>query len=70
MNFPNLCAPAQASQALQVPETRLARWRSKGCGPAYVKIEGRVSYTVESLIEFINLSTIRPSGTASVSNHS
>lgn len=69
MNFPNLCTPAQASQALQVPETRLARWRSKGCGPAYVKIEGRVSYSIDSLVEFIKLSTVRPSGAASVSTH-
>lgn len=57
--LPSLCSPEQASQGLGVPLSRLARWRSKGVGPVYVKIEGRVSYTLDSLVEFINRSTVQ-----------
>lgn len=51
---PSLMTPVDAAMALNVPTTRLARWRCKGVGPSYIKLEGRVFYDVDSVIEYIN----------------
>ena len=51
--------PHSVAQVLQVPETRLARWRSKGVGPDFVKIEGRVLYSTDAVVDFVNRSTVR-----------
>jgi hypothetical protein len=55
----SLVAPSRVSTILHVPESRLARWRSKGVGPDYVKIEGRVLYSLDAVVDFINSSTVR-----------
>jgi hypothetical protein len=55
----SLLAPDRAALILQVPQTRLARWRSKGAGPDYVKIEGRILYSRDAVVDFINRSTVR-----------
>jgi hypothetical protein len=55
----SLMTPESVSTVLQVPPSRLARWRSKGVGPDYVKIEGRVLYSMDAVVDFINRSTVR-----------
>jgi len=40
--------------------TTLAMWRYQGRGPNYVKLEGRVFYTLESLQTWIDKSIRQP----------
>jgi len=49
-----LLTPAQAAEALSVPEGTLAQWRSQRRGPAFIKLEGRlVRYRVRDLESYI-----------------
>lgn len=57
---PILLAPEQASQMLCLPTSRLARWRCKGVGPNYIKIEGRVLYNLDDLFAFLGGNQVRP----------
>lgn len=46
-----LLTPKQASEILNVPQGTLRSWRSRGRGPAYIKIEGQaVKLDIPSLI--------------------
>lgn len=56
----SLMTPDRVSLLLNVPKGRLDRWRSKGVGPAFVKLEGRVFYDMDSVVAFVNRSTVQP----------
>lgn len=38
----------------------MARWRSQGQGPAFVKLGSRVAYSGAALTEWIERQTVRP----------
>ncbi len=59
--LPRLVNTRKAAEILGRSPATLKRWRYEGVGPAYVEMEGRVSYDVEVLIEYINENTRVPS---------
>jgi len=59
--MPRLVNTRQAAKILGRSPATLKRWRYEGVGPCYVEIEGRVSYDVAVLIEYINENTRVPS---------
>ena len=59
--IPRLVNTRKAAEILGRSPNTLKRWRYEGVGPAYVEIEGRVSYDVAVLIEYINENTRVPS---------
>lgn len=59
--IPRLVNTRKAAEILGRSPYTLKRWRYEGVGPAYVEIEGRVSYDVAVLIEYINENTRVPS---------
>ena len=60
-DIPKLINTKKAAEILGRSPNTLKRWRYEGIGPAYVEIEGRVSYDVAVLIEYINANTRVPS---------
>lgn len=58
---PQLVNTRRAVEILGRSPATLKRWRYEGVGPAYVEMEGRVSYDVAVLIEYINENTRVPS---------
>lgn len=58
---PQLVNTRRAAEILGCSPATLKRWRYEGVGPAYVEMEGRVSYDVAVLIEYINENTRVPS---------
>lgn len=58
---PQLVNTRRAAEILGRSPATLKRWRYEGVGPAYVEMEGRVSYDVAVLIEYINENTRVPS---------
>lgn len=56
----NLHTPKETSAQLDVEVTTLAKWRSRGCGPSYAKIGGKVRYPAAAISEFIASRTIVP----------
>ena len=48
-----LLTPKQASELLNVPQGTLRSWRSRGRGPAYIKVEGQARYSVSDLQDYI-----------------
>ena len=58
---PKLVNTKEAAGILGRSPATLKRWRYEGVGPAYVEIEGRVSYDVAVLVEYINANTRVPS---------
>ena len=58
---PQLVATNQAAEILGRSPATLKRWRYEGVGPSWIEIEGRVSYDVEVLLEFIRENTRTPS---------
>jgi hypothetical protein len=59
--IPQLVNTRKAAEILGRSPNTLKRWRYEGVGPAYVEIEGRVSYDVGTLIDYINENTKLPS---------
>lgn len=59
--LPRLVNTRKAAEILGRSPNTLKRWRYEGIGPAYVEMEGRVSYDVAVLIEYINENTRVPS---------
>jgi hypothetical protein len=56
-----LLTPAQAAEALSIPESTLAQWRSQRRGPAFIKLEGRlVRYRTRDLENYITRSIVEP----------
>jgi hypothetical protein len=61
LHLPEFVATKRAAEILgRSPET-LKRWRYEGTGPQYVVFEGRVSYDVGVLLEYITKNTRVPS---------
>jgi hypothetical protein len=59
--IPQLVNTRRAAEILGRSPNTLKRWRYEGVGPRYVEMEGRVSYDVSVLIEYINQNTRVPS---------
>jgi len=60
--FPNLRIPTlvdthQAARILCRSVATLKRWRCEGIGPNWIGLEGRVSYDVAVLVEYIRKNT-------------
>jgi hypothetical protein len=51
--LPHLVDTRAAAEILGRSVATLKRWRHEGIGPDWIEIEGRVSYDVASLLEFI-----------------
>jgi len=58
---PRLVNTRQAAEILGRSPATLKRWRYEGIGPDYVEMEGRVSYDVAVLLEYIRQNTRVPS---------
>lgn len=55
--IPQLVDTNKAAQILGRSVATLKRWRHEGIGPNWIEIEGRISYDVAVLLEFIRKST-------------
>lgn len=55
--IPELVDTKRAAEILGRSVATLKRWRHEGIGPNWIEIEGRVSYDVAVLLEFIRKST-------------
>ena len=55
--IPTLVDTHEAARILGRSAATLKRWRHEGIGPNWIEIEGRVSYDVAVLLEFIKKST-------------
>jgi hypothetical protein len=60
-SFPKLVDTREAALILGRSPATLKRWRHEGIGPKYVEIEGRVSYDVNVLLDYIKMNTRVPS---------
>ncbi len=65
MPLPQLINPRAAAALLGRSANTLKRWRYEGVGPDYVVIEGRVSYDLAVLRDYIAKNTRVPSVRAS-----
>jgi len=59
--IPQLVNTRRAAEILGRSPNTLKRWRHEGIGPDYVEIEGRISYDVSVLLEYIRRNTRVPS---------
>lgn len=66
MQFLNLLILVKQAEILGRSPATLKRWRHEGIGPKYVEMEGRVSYDVNVLLDYIKLNTRVPSVRAAV----
>ena len=55
--IPQLVDTRRAAEILGRSAATLKRWRCEGVGPSWIEIEGRVSYDVAVLLEFITKNT-------------
>jgi hypothetical protein len=55
--MPQLVNTRKAAEILGRSAATLKRWRYEGVGPNWIEMEGRVSYDVAVLLEFITKST-------------
>jgi hypothetical protein len=55
--IPKLVDTRKAAEILGRSAATLKRWRHEGIGPNWIEIEGRVSYDVSVLLEFIEKNT-------------
>jgi|ERR1700694_789626 len=58
---PQLVATQKAAEMLGRSPATLKRWRYEGVGPSWIEMEGRVSYDVAVLLEYIRKNTRTPS---------
>jgi len=61
LSIPQLVNTRGAAEILGRSAATLKRWRYEGIGPKWVEIEGRVSYDVAVLVEYITKNTRTPS---------
>jgi len=59
--IPELVDTRRAAEILGRSPATLKRWRCEGTGPSYIEIEGRVSYDVAVLLDYIRKNTRTPS---------
>ena len=52
--------PNEVSERLGLPEKTLADWRSRGIGPAYVRLGRHVRYRDSDLERFLQEQTTQP----------
>ena len=57
IHIPELVDSHRAAQILGRSAATLKRWRHEGVGPDWIEIEGRVSYDVKVLLEYIQKNT-------------
>lgn len=50
----------EAAQRIRLSEKTLITWRSRGRGPKYLKVGGKVFYTEAHLDEFVAQSIVDP----------
>lgn len=55
--IPELVDTRRAAEILGRSCATLKRWRCEGIGPNWIEIEGRVSYDVKVLLEYIQRNT-------------
>jgi hypothetical protein len=67
--IPNLVTPKAAARILARPESTLRYWRCAGTGPRWIKLEGRVLYDTEDLVEYIDRGRRTPSVRAYMEEH-
>lgn len=58
---PQLVDTHRAAEILGRSPATLKRWRYEGIGPNWIEMEGRVSYDVAVLLEYIRKNTRTPS---------
>ena len=51
---PQLLSPEEASEVLKVGVVSMAKWRSQGCGPTYIRAEGKVLYALADLHTYLS----------------
>ena len=61
LQIPELVNTRRAAEILGRSTVTLKRWKFEGVGPDWVEIQGRVSYDVAVLLEFIRKNTRTPS---------
>jgi hypothetical protein len=59
--LPQLVDTRRAAEILGRSAATLKRWRCEGVGPSWIEIEGRVSYDVAVLLDYIRKNTRMPS---------
>ena len=59
--LPQLLNTRQAAEILGRSAATLKRWRAEGVGPNWIELQGRVSYDVNVLLEYIEENTRVPS---------
>jgi hypothetical protein len=69
MKIPTLLSPKETAKILGRPESTLRYWRSMGVGPDWIKLEGRVHYDAEDLVEYIRRGRRTPSVRAYMEEH-
>jgi predicted site-specific integrase-resolvase len=57
ITFPRLVDTREAAKILGRSVATLKRWRYEGTGPNWVELQGRVSYDVSVLLEYIRGNT-------------
>ncbi len=61
LSLPQLVDTRKAAEILGRSAATLKRWRCEGVGPSWIAIEGRVSYDVAVLLEYIRKNARMPS---------
>ena len=51
---PQLLTPEEASEVLKVSVVSMANWRAQGCGPIYIKAEGKILYALADLHRYLS----------------
>ena len=69
MKLPTLVNPKEAARILGRPESTLRYWRCVGTGPQWIKLEGRVLYDLQDLVEYIQRGRRTPSVRAYMEEH-
>jgi hypothetical protein len=57
LQFPELVDTAEAARLLHRQPSTLKRWRYEGVGPDWIEMEGKISYDVAVLLEYIKRNT-------------
>ena len=55
--MPHLVKTHEAAETLGRSAATLKRWRAEGVGPNWIELQGRVSYDVNVLLEYIRRNT-------------
>lgn len=69
MRIPTLINPNEAARILGRPASTLRYWRCAGTGPRWIKLEGRVLYDTQDLVEYIDRGRRTPSVRAYMEEH-